>query len=197
MNYKNLYKNLIFTRKNRQKIIGEYYEKHHIIPKCIGGTDNINNIVYLTGREHYVAHWLLYRIRPHSTGISLAFWKMSIPNTRCVKRKYNVSSKAYQEAKMAMAEANRKLNLGRKVKSEHLIKWTKNKNNSKNVINVITGEVYSNSKQLWREKYSDQITYSAFNYYLRNKIKRKSINRKLNNLDIYNWKYIIDENKKT
>ena len=197
MNYKNLYKNLIFTRKNRQKIIGEYYEKHHIIPKCIGGTDNINNIVYLTGREHYVAHWLLYRIRPHSTGISLAFWKMSIPNTKCVKRKYNVSSKAYQEAKMAMAEANRKLNLGRKVKSEHLIKWNKNKNNSKNVINVITGEVYSNSKQLWREKYSDQITYSAFNYYLRNKIKRKSINRKLNNLDIYNWKYIIDENKKT
>jgi len=197
MNYKYLYKNLIKSRKNRQKIDGEYYEKHHIIPKCIGGTNSPNNIVYLTGREHYVAHWLLYRIRPHSTGISLAFWKMSIPNVKKVKRKYNVTSRAYQEAKKAMAEANRKLNLGKKVKPEHLVKWTRNKNNSKKIINIKTGETYSNSKQLWRDKFSDQITYSAFNCYLRKKLKCKSRNRKVSNLDIYNWEYLLNENKET
>ena len=71
MNYKYLYENLIKSRKNKQKISGEYYEKHHIIPKCIGGTDSPNNIVYLTGREHYIAHWLLYRMRPSSTGTAL------------------------------------------------------------------------------------------------------------------------------
>ncbi len=197
MNYKYLYEKLIKTRVDRKRIVGEYYEKHHIVPKSIGGTDKVNNIIYLTGREHYIAHWLLYRIRPHSVSLALAFWKMSIPNTRFTKRNYNVSSKAYHEAKRAMAEANRKLNLGRKIKPEHLLKWKKNKNNSKKIIHKITGEIYLNSKKLWREKFSNQITYSAFNYYLRKKLKCKSINRKVVDLDIYNWEYLNNENKKT
>jgi hypothetical protein len=46
-------------------------------------------------------------------------------------RQYRISSTAYSEAKQAMASANRRLNTGRKVKPAHLVKWTRNKNNSK------------------------------------------------------------------
>ncbi len=36
-----------------------YYEKHHVIPKCMDGKDTEWNIVNLTFREHFLVHWLL------------------------------------------------------------------------------------------------------------------------------------------
>jgi hypothetical protein len=39
-----------------------HLEKHHIVPKSLGGDNSKENIVYLTVREHFVAHWLLTRI---------------------------------------------------------------------------------------------------------------------------------------
>lgn len=41
---------------------GEYGEVHHIVPKSEVGSDEPNNLVKLTAREHYVAHLLLARI---------------------------------------------------------------------------------------------------------------------------------------
>lgn len=62
MNYSDLYVRLIQSRKNRDlnKQIG--YEIHHIMPKCLGGTDQEENLVKLTYREHYLAHWILTKI---------------------------------------------------------------------------------------------------------------------------------------
>lgn len=39
-----------------------YVEKHHIIPRCIGGTNHRENIVSLTAREHFLCHLLLTRM---------------------------------------------------------------------------------------------------------------------------------------
>lgn len=39
-----------------------YYEKHHIIPKFMGGSNDKNNLVNVTGREHYILHLLLMKI---------------------------------------------------------------------------------------------------------------------------------------
>jgi len=39
-----------------------YYEKHHILPKSLGGSDDSNNLVSLLPREHYVAHHLLTKM---------------------------------------------------------------------------------------------------------------------------------------
>lgn len=190
MDYKKHYINLIQSRINRTIQSDSYYERHHIIPKCWGGTNSKKNIIHLTAREHYIAHWLLYRMRPNSTGTALAFWKMTFPGGKFLeKREYRISSRMYAEAKQAMADANRKLNTGKKVKPQHLIKWTKNKNNSKVIVNIKTGEEFGNSKQLWKERFETYITYSAFNYYLRGKIKGTYINRKCSNSDIYDWKY--------
>lgn len=58
--YTNWYFNIIETAKNRS--IDGYVEKHHILPKSLGGGDNINNIVRLTGREHFIVHLLLIRM---------------------------------------------------------------------------------------------------------------------------------------
>lgn len=60
MNYQNIYNQLI---AKRQDILFEgYTEKHHIIPKCMGGTDLPENLVRLTAREHFIAHVILAKI---------------------------------------------------------------------------------------------------------------------------------------
>jgi len=58
----NSYKELIEFAKSEQRFkgYGEYYELHHIIPICCGGTNNKDNLVLLTLSEHLQAHWLMY-----------------------------------------------------------------------------------------------------------------------------------------
>lgn len=60
VNYKVIYDNLINFRKTNKPI--GYIENHHIVPRSLGGSNNKSNLVKLTGREHWVAHLLLYKI---------------------------------------------------------------------------------------------------------------------------------------
>ena len=43
------------SKREAKKILG-YVEKHHIIPKVLGGTNDEDNIVFLTAREHFVTN---------------------------------------------------------------------------------------------------------------------------------------------
>lgn len=61
MNYSRHYLLLISKAKNRT-VVSSYTELHHIIPRCIGGSDDPENLVKLTAREHYIAHLLLAKI---------------------------------------------------------------------------------------------------------------------------------------
>ena len=61
--YLRLYERLIFIAKNR-KSPEQYTEQHHIIPRCVGGTDHKENLIILTYREHFIAHWILTEICP-------------------------------------------------------------------------------------------------------------------------------------
>jgi 5-methylcytosine-specific restriction endonuclease McrA len=99
MNYLRIYNKIIKRAKNR--INDGYIEKHHIIPKSMGGSNNISNIVELTPREHFLAHWLLYRIYPQNKSMIYAFWMMS-------NRFKNLSSSAYEESKIAFSKATSK-----------------------------------------------------------------------------------------
>jgi hypothetical protein len=114
MNYKKHYDNLMSSRmllkisRYNEKKNGIYYEGHHIVPKSKGGSGTSskglknNNIVYLTAREHFLAHWLLWKIyRDRSTALS--FHKMFSKNKN---QKRIFSSKGYQEAKLAFRETN-------------------------------------------------------------------------------------------
>jgi len=53
-----------------------YYEKHHIVPLCMGGSDIYSNIVLLTTREHYLAHYLLTKIYPDNGKLLYSFYRM-------------------------------------------------------------------------------------------------------------------------
>ena len=59
--YLNWYNNII---KNRQEnpLLNGYREKHHILPRSLGGTNNKENLIYLTAKEHFICHMLLIEI---------------------------------------------------------------------------------------------------------------------------------------
>lgn len=64
MNYQKIYNNIV--RRGQQRILEGYKESHHIVPRCIGGTDDADNLVYLTPEEHYLCHLLLVKIYPNN-----------------------------------------------------------------------------------------------------------------------------------
>jgi hypothetical protein len=104
MDYRKHYQNLIATRKRRQLQEGEYYERHHIIPKCMNGNNDKNNLVVLTAKEHYIAHWLLVKIYPENWKLKFAFYKMSKTNS---KQSRIISSSQYQRSKKYYSEGCR------------------------------------------------------------------------------------------
>lgn len=114
MDYNKIYNDLMFSRlqlkpeRIKEKRNGAYFEGHHIIPKCKGGTGvstrpkNNSNIVLLTAREHFLSHWLLWRIYGDRQ-MALAFHKM-LSTTDKTKR--ITSSRGYEEAKEAFRVTN-------------------------------------------------------------------------------------------
>lgn len=81
MDYLKHYNLLIERSRNRD--LDQYTEQHHVIPKCMGGNDDKNNLVDLTPEEHYLAHQLLVKIYPENSGLAHA------ANMMCVNRTNN------------------------------------------------------------------------------------------------------------
>lgn len=75
MDYAKAYMALV--RKASGREVTGYTESHHIIPRCLGGSDAESNLVRLTAREHYVAHQLLVKMHPDSRGLAFAAYMMS------------------------------------------------------------------------------------------------------------------------
>lgn len=102
MDYKRIYDELIENARVRN-LTDCYVEKHHIIMRSHGGSDNSDNLVRLTAREHFIAHWLLWKIH-RDPASAHAWWSMvrnNKNNSRADKR-YNLSSRIYEAAKHAM-----------------------------------------------------------------------------------------------
>lgn len=77
MNYQKIHDLIISRATNREKP-DCYCERHHVIPKSMGGTDDEDNIVILTAREHFIIHWLLMKIHRNKQMI-YAFHAMTKP----------------------------------------------------------------------------------------------------------------------
>lgn len=76
MNHKLHYDALIDRSRNR--ILEGYVERHHILPQCMGGGNDPENLVDLTPEEHYVAHQLLIHMHPGDSKLIYAAKMMTI-----------------------------------------------------------------------------------------------------------------------
>lgn len=105
MDYARVYNSIVERAKNRS--LETYTETHHIIPRCMGGSDDKNNLVNLTYREHFIAHWLLHRIYPNDRKIAFAFTAMTMDRfkRRLVDTQWTPSSRQLEELKLARLSA--------------------------------------------------------------------------------------------
>jgi hypothetical protein len=99
MNYQKIYNQIIERAKIRQ--LEGYKEKHHIIPKCLGGNDDKSNIVELTAREHFLCHLLLVEIYPNNIRLLHAVFMMSnIKKRKNFQNNVFISSRLYECIKL-------------------------------------------------------------------------------------------------
>lgn len=65
MNYQRIYEAFIADRRSREEItylVQPYTERHHILPRSLGGGDEPSNLIRLTPEDHFFAHLLLAKI---------------------------------------------------------------------------------------------------------------------------------------
>jgi predicted RNA-binding Zn-ribbon protein involved in translation (DUF1610 family) len=97
MNHQKIYESIIQKARVdiREKGNGVYYERRHILPKCLGGNNKKENIILLTAKEHYLCHKLLTHIYKGDRKIACAFYYMSYNK----KHNYVVSARDYAYAR--------------------------------------------------------------------------------------------------
>lgn len=105
MNYQKLYDTIVERAKNRE--LQGYKERHHVVPKCMNGSDDPSNIVELTAKEHFLCHKLLVNIYPDNRKLKFALWAMYSLHNNQQKREYKYGSKEYEQAKILMQEAHK------------------------------------------------------------------------------------------
>jgi hypothetical protein len=173
MNYSKIYDDLIVSRlqlkekRNLEKKSGSYFENHHIIPKCKGGSNSKNNLVLLTAREHFLSHWLLWLIyRDRQT--ALAFHKMNSNNS---KQKRVLSSRDYEKTREAFRVTNLgntygKVHKGRVISQEQKEKISLSmKGRFKGDKNPFFGKKHSDeTKLILSSRRSDKKTTEIYNY---------------------------------
>lgn len=129
MNYQKLYNNIIINRQNN--LLTGYTEKHHIIPKSLGGSNKKKNIVKLSAREHFICHLLLTKMYKQGTfewiKMTKAFMNMFRQNN---KQQRYINSKSYEYYKYNFSLVQ-SINQSGKANSQYGKHW---------IINPITKE---------------------------------------------------------
>lgn len=103
MTYKEFINNILETR-GRFACGDEYHERHHIVPKCMGGTNEEDNLIDLFAREHFEAHRLLALENPDIQGFTYAWWCMC----QCLgssKKRDEVTPEEYEEARITFVQS--------------------------------------------------------------------------------------------
>ena len=204
MNYQRIYNEIIEKAKPRKlnkKLLDGYFERHHIIPKCLGGNNNKSNLVLLTAREHFICHQLLWKSNKENNKLFLSYWILSNckKNDSFLNAVCKMTSRQFEKLRIINAnimserekgkiysketlEKNRIAHIGKKYSTEtNAKKGSKGGKNGSAVSCSIDGIKFGcikDSLNYANEKYEYTLkqTETAFNDpYVRNFIKDKEI----------------------
>lgn len=132
MTYEEFINDILKTR-GRFSCGDEYHERHHITPRCLGGSDDEDNLINLYAKEHFIAHKLLARENPDSDSLIYAWGCMAF-NKSNTQERYELTPEEYEEARIALSKTQSKIMKERLSNPEnhpnygkHLSEETKNK----------------------------------------------------------------------
>lgn len=146
--YTRWYYRIIESARQSQPI--GYYERHHIIPSSLGGSDSKDNIIQLTARQHFVCHLLLVKMTSGRARYKMicAAHHMSV----CDRRDhYKITSIMYEQLKRQRSESMRGSNnpmFGRK------ITWTTEQRERLSQ-SLRSSECLKNRGEIWRNRISE------------------------------------------
>lgn len=105
--YTKWYNDIIAKAQARVNLDG-YYEKHHVIPKSLGGSNDLSNLVFLTAREHFVCHMLLVRMTAgdNKRRMANAAWGMATRRNKFQDERYRVNSRTYEFLKSNLTQSS-------------------------------------------------------------------------------------------
>lgn len=113
MKYNIWYDNIIEKAKTR--FLTDYTETHHIVPRSLGGTDEKENLVELTAREHFVCHWLLTKMHTGEARGKMinAMYMMRAEGPYQKRYKSKITSRVYEKLRVEYRDYISNLNKGR------------------------------------------------------------------------------------
>lgn len=136
--YSKLYYNITFNAK--QRIAEGYVETHHIIPQSLGGSNDKDNLVELTAREHFICHWLLIKMTEGEDRSKMLYALQGMKAENKFQQRYHtkITARVYEKYRIEHAENHSKKmkgrpawNKGRKLEGEELTKHLERTRNRK------------------------------------------------------------------
>ena len=149
--YTSVYFQLITRAQSRALPKNTYKERHHIIPKCMGGSNDTTNITSLTAKEHCVCHRLL----PHMVSDPVAKSKLKFASWAMVTRtpvsalpgvKRNCTSTYYAKLREHVANENRLRQLGVSPGNKGICHSAERKQKNQDVPNIVCPHCSKSSK---------------------------------------------------
>ena len=105
----------IITRALSRLALPNYTEKHHIVPKSLGGSNSVTNLVRLTAKEHFVCHRLLTKmvcedaakIKMHNAAFQMTIKSSNQERYKITARKYEILKRNKSAAMMGNTYGSR------------------------------------------------------------------------------------------
>tara|TARA_B110000495_G_scaffold99357_1_gene85927 strand:- start:89 stop:649 length:561 start_codon:yes stop_codon:yes gene_type:complete len=135
--YKEIHDNLVNSHKHLKEEWkpGSGLERHHIVPRHVGGLDEEDNYTYLTLREHYIVHFLLWKINGRIIDKRVAYMRKDYMwsfegcqhslEARGKMRKQRIGKKLSNDTKRKISEGNKGRVYKGKYSHEHISRMRK------------------------------------------------------------------------
>jgi hypothetical protein len=120
--YTKIYNNIITNAVSRQWKKQRGRERHHIIPQSLGGSNDKDNLVYLSCREHAICHWLLVKMTVGEAYSKMVYAFNGMNATNELQDRYYspIISRAYERNRVEQARIHSET-----MKNKNLTPWNK------------------------------------------------------------------------
>lgn len=164
--YSNWYYSIINKSKNR--INNGYIERHHIIPRSLGGSDNHENIALLTAKEHFICHLLLTKMCISQKDE----WKMICAYLYFRAHDKNLKSKQYKSLKEKFIKNHPLKGKNKSIETKEKMKnsWTNERRKNR------SNEYKGKNNPFYGKSHSDEF---KINMSLNNPAKKEEVKEKM------------------
>ena len=103
------------TSNAKQRINEGYTELHHIVPQSMGGSNDKENLVELTAREHFICHWLLIKMTEGEDRSKMLYALNGMKAENRYQQRYHtqITARVYEKYRIEHAENHSKRMKGR------------------------------------------------------------------------------------